>query len=768
LVPEFHDQFDQYLARIRSEGFAKGVMAVQTRTGERRIWQYHNTLQTQGVAAPIVRGIAHDVTEQKKAQQQLVLRLRETTFLSTLGRRLSRSMSLSSVVEAAIEGVVDTLRPDSALFFLRENESLRLRAMWSRDPEFKPEGRRAHVLGLCLSGLAAREGKRVCFSNIFGNASCALDESEQAGLRSIAALPLTSENHVIGVIGLVSSSAVDFEGQAAFLSALAAEVSMALRNTLLLEEAKERGVELERQVSKRRRAEEVAYQNEQRLRMLLRINNALVSNLELSDLFPALSSALRTVFQQNFAGVGLYDREQDAMRIFAADLPLGEGLVGAAVPMSESLTAQALRAGEIKLFRRPDLEHVRNEMVSRLLADGFHSICCIPLKTPKKTIGALALGSRKAEAFVTADFQLMMQIAAQVALAVDNAHANQEIAKLKGKLAEEKLYLENQIQSGPDFEEIIGESAALKQALGLVSRVAPVDSTVLLLGETGTGKELFARAIHRMSTRRGGSFIRMNCAAIPTGLLESELFGHEKGAFTGAIAQKLGRLEMADKGTLFLDEVGEIPLELQPKLLRVLQDHEFERLGSTRTVRVDLRLITATNRDLSRSVVEKKFRSDLFYRLNVFPIRLPALRERRTDIPMLVAHFVQKYAERIGKKIDRVPRKTMEALMRSDWPGNIRELENVIERSVILTPGSVLQVPLPELSLPKTNAGEETLELAKREHIIRALRESRGLLSGPNGAAKRLGLRRTTLQSTLKRMGISPLEYRDDGFDPPG
>jgi formate hydrogenlyase transcriptional activator len=341
---------------------------------------------------------------------------------------------------------------------------------------------------------------------------------------------------------------------------------------------------------------------------------------------------------------------------------------------------------------------------------------------------------------------------------------SEELRKAKEKLAEEKVYLEEEIDSELGFGEIIGKSTALRAILEQVGKVAGSDATVLITGETGTGKELVSRAIHRLSTRRDSNFIKVNCAAIPSGLLESELFGHEKGAFTGAIAKKIGRLELADRGTLFLDEVGEIPLLIQPKLLRVLQDQEFERLGSTHTLKTDFRLIAATNRDLWRDVQDRQFRSDLYYRLNVFPVHVPPLRQRRDDIPSLVEHFVRKCSARMNKRITSVPTKTMEMLQQWDWPGNIRELENFVERSVILSNGSVLQAPLKELErLEESNtlAVDDTLEGVEREHIIRALHQSHGRIGGSNGAAERLGMNRTTLQSKLKRLGIDHLKYRD-------
>jgi formate hydrogenlyase transcriptional activator len=338
----------------------------------------------------------------------------------------------------------------------------------------------------------------------------------------------------------------------------------------------------------------------------------------------------------------------------------------------------------------------------------------------------------------------------------------EELRLAKEKLSEEKLYLEQAIDTELGFGEIIGRSSALKEVMQKVAKVAPSDATVLLLGETGTGKELVARAIHRMSHREGNSFIKLNCAAIPSGLLESELFGHEKGAFTGAVARKLGRLELADRGTLFLDEVGEIPLSLQPKLLRVLQDLEFERLGGTQTLKVNFRLLAATNRDLLRSVKAREFRSDLYYRLNVFPILIPPLRERREDIRPLIEHFVRKFAIQMKKSITSIPSKTMEMLVRWEWPGNIRELENFVERSVILTPGSVLQSPLSELqaAVEQGSSSSATLRDKERERILRVLRDCRGKLGGPDGAAARLGLKRTTLQSKLDQLGIKPGSFR--------
>jgi formate hydrogenlyase transcriptional activator len=419
----------------------------------------------------------------------------------------------------------------------------------------------------------------------------------------------------------------------------------------------------------------------------------------------------------------------------------------------------AVDARKVMVFTERDLKNLSAEspVAQRLLDEGVKTLCSAPLLSHDGALGALNVGRRREDAFAQDDVDLLGQVAQQIAIAVENALAYKQIAELKDKLNTEKLYLEGEIQSEHNFEEIIGESTALKGVLKQVEIVAPTDSTVLILGETGTGKELLARAIHNRSGRRERTFVKMNCAAIPTGLLESELFGHERGAFTGAIAQKMGRFELAHGGTLFLDEVGDIPLELQSKLLRVLQEQEFERLGSTKTVKVNVRLIAATNRDLSRMVADKEFRSDLYYRLNVFPIVSPPLRDRRDDIPLLMRYFAQKYARRMNKQITTIPSEAIRALSDYVWPGNVRELENFIERAVILSQGAQLQLPVAELRMPKEVAsdGVATLAAAERDHIQRALREANWTIGGPGGAAAKLGMKRTTLQSKMQKLGIS-------------
>ncbi|MGB8949705.1 MAG: sigma 54-interacting transcriptional regulator [Candidatus Sulfotelmatobacter sp.] len=499
-----------------------------------------------------------------------------------------------------------------------------------------------------------------------------------------------------------------------------------------------------------------------RHQVLMEVSRVLAAKWEVRQIFPKISAYLRRVLRQEYAALAVHDEKSGQLVRQAMDFPLRKGpAVDSEINPAKDPHGKALQERAPLIFSKDEMQGFPAGTTDHLLAEGLQALCCVPLLRPKGLLGVLVLGSTRADAFTTDDLTLLNQVAAQLAIAIENARTAREVEQLRSRLEHEKSFLEGEPRTHLHFEEIIGESSALKGVLDQVAIVAASDATVLILGETGTGKGLVARAIHNTSKRKDRSFITLNCAAIPTGLLESELFGHEKGAFTGAVSQKIGRLELADKGTLFLDEIGEIPLELQPKLLRVLQDHEFERLGGTRTIKVDLRLVAATNRDLARSVAEKEFRSDLFYRLNVFPIRLPALRERREDIPLLVRYFVQKFARGMDRGIETVPRETMDRLVNWHWPGNVRELENFIERSVILTEGTALRAPLADLEAesPGAGAAAHSLEGAEREHIIRVLRETRGMISGPTGAARRLGLKRTTLQSKMQRLGITRRDY---------
>ncbi|HEU4938898.1 MAG TPA: sigma 54-interacting transcriptional regulator [Vicinamibacterales bacterium] len=504
------------------------------------------------------------------------------------------------------------------------------------------------------------------------------------------------------------------------------------------------------------------------LDLLLDVTNAVVTHLDTRELFRAVAPALRRCVSADVAALSLYDPEAGVLRHHVCDAP-EDFCERSKVPMAAestldgSASGYVFKTGKPCVFSPSDLDSFPESVFIR--ARGINSACAVPLATAHGILGTLNLGAFSHEAFSEDQFPLLTRVAGQIAIAVRNAVSFEQIEELNAQLAREKLYLEDEIRSDNQFDEIIGRSAALARVLREIQTVAPTYSTVLISGETGSGKELVARAIHQLSGRREHAFVKLNCAAIPTGLLESELFGHEKGAFTGAINQRIGRFELANRGTVFLDEVGEIPLELQPKLLRVLQEREFERLGSTRTLRTDARLIAATNRDLAALAGEQKFRQDLFYRLNVFPITVPPLRERREDIPMLVRHFAQQFARRMKKSIEDIPSETMESLTRYEWPGNIRELQNLIERAVILSSGPTLRVPMEALSssqylptqeaAPETSTHEDgTLAAADRRHIIAALEKANWVLAGPNGAAARLGIKRSTLQFRMRKLGI--------------
>ena len=535
-------------------------------------------------------------------------------------------------------------------------------------------------------------------------------------------------------------------------------------------------------------AQHLTQQNE-RLQLLLKLTNSITSDLDLKEVMRAIANNMREVMRCDAATVSLPGPEPGSFSFYVLDFPGSIGFVkeGAIVNPSEDSPAkqafETLKPVIVPLGALPGGKFGQ-QMAA---AESIKTVCFIPLVNRGRALGILVLARKTQNAFTQEDVDFLLRAAGQVAIAIENALAYEEISKLKDKLAQEKLYLEGEIRLAMDFEQIVGNSPAIKHVLQLVETVAPNDSTVLLFGETGTGKELIARAIHDRSRRRERTLVKLNCAAIPTGLLESELFGHEKGAFTGAIAQKIGRLELADQGTLFLDEVGDIPIEIQPKLLRALQEREFERLGSTQTRKANVRLIAATNRDLEKMVANREFRSDLFYRLNVFPIRIPPLRERRQDIPLLVSYFVQKFAKQMQKRIDSVPLAVMKGLTAWEWPGNIRELENFIERAVILTRGRSLEAPLRELRKTESeeperagsSAQDEIARIVKetisalgvkkkpddefarkqREEIVRALKESKGRVGGADGAAARMGINRTTLLARIKKFGIDPRQY---------
>ena len=562
-----------------------------------------------------------------------------------------------------------------------------------------------------------------------------LDCLAKLGLKSTCVLPLSTAHRKLGSLAFTSRLEDAYSpDEQQFLSLVANQIAVAIDDA----------------------------RAQQRLNLLLDLTNRVVSKLELRDLLHEIAVSIRDVMQCDSAGVALPDPESGELHLYIMDWPGHEAIVE-----SGSLSQTTER-----VFRTGEIINLAKEQAAadpRLAALGLNSLCSLPLLSRGRVLGVLGLGSSREGAFLEDDVSFLGQVANQIAIAVENASAYGEISQLKDRLAQENVYLESEIRNELLFEDIVGKSQALQHVLREVETVAPADSTVLIYGETGTGKELIARALHNLSSRKSNAFVKLNCAAIPTGLLESELFGHEKGAFTGAIAQRVGRFELAHRGTIFLDEIGEIPLDLQPKLLRVLQEREFERLGSTRTLRTDARLIAATNRDLKAMVEEQKFRCDLYYRLNVFPIRVPPLRERREDIPLLVRHFVQQFSRRNNRVINTIPSETMQALVHYHWPGNIRELQNVIERAVIISKGTMLNVPVAGLQadvIPKGSHAatkptpadhkslQDILDETERTEILRALEASNGILAGPTGAAARLGMKRSTLQLRMQKLGI--------------
>ncbi len=591
-----------------------------------------------------------------------------------------------------------------------------------------------------------------------------LQRLREVGIRSLAMVPLTTAQRRLGAMGfgrLVPQGITDAEVQ--FMQRAASQVAVAVDNALNFETSQAYQSQLARE--------------RDRLQVLLEVNNVLVSSRELPELFRGIVTSLEKVIHHDYTSLALRDSVSGLLKIHALDFSSRPGLFNQeiTVPLETTPSGVCFTTGQPFLARGAEIDRFPNEIIRTLRSEGVETMCCVPLITQGRTLGTLNLASRREDAFPPEDVEILQQVSAQIAIAVENALAFKQIDALKDKLAEEKLYLEEEIRSEFNFEEIVGDSAALKRALAQVEVVAPAGTAVLITGETGTGKELIARAIHNLSPRRERTFVKVNCAAIPGGLLESELFGHERGAFTGALTQKIGRFELADRGTLFLDEVADLPLELQPKLLRVLQEQEFERLGSNRTVRVDVRIVAATNGDLGKLVAERAFRSDLYYRLNVFPLHIPALRERPEDVPHLVRYFVQKFSRSLNKAVAYIPAEAMDALAGYSWPGNIRELENFIERAVLLSPGKELRVPVSELKpvtvAPDANADSSlaassftalsssgssisTLEDAERQHILRALRQTEWRIAGPQGAAVLLGMKRTTLQARMRKLGI--------------
>ncbi len=565
------------------------------------------------------------------------------------------------------------------------------------------------------------------------------------GVRSFCAIPLTTPRRRLGAFSLGHTAPRGYALDQLEIQKLAAsQVAVAVENALNYQDASTLQLEVARE--------------RDRLKLLLDVNNAVVSNLSLTELFKVIPRRVRLAMQCDGACLSLPDLKNQQLEIHGLDFPEGRGFLQEEMrlPIEGSSPGKAFRTGAPVLFETaPRALHVSSLQLN--FQEGVQSGCFLPLMRGDRKIGVLHLLDRQPRRFSEADADFLQQVSNQVAIALDNAMQYRDVDESRERLAGETSYLRTEIRAERGFDEILGETPVIQEVLRHISTVAPTNSTVLIQGETGTGKELVARAIHNLSSRRENLFAKLNCAAIPSGLLESELFGHEKGAFTGAIAKKVGRFEVADKGTLFLDEVGDIPQELQPKLLRVLQEREFERLGSSRSIQVDVRLVAATNQGLGKMVEDRLFRADLYYRLNVFPIRLPALRERREDIPLLALHFVEHYGKQMNKKIDVILPETMDALMRYDWPGNIRELQNFIERAVILSQTKTLAAPIIELNRSRetSSTAPVTLEDAEREHILQALRETQWVLGGADGTANRLGMPRTTLIYKMRRLGIS-------------
>src|SRR5258707_602281 len=636
----------------------------------------------------------------------------------------------------------------------------------------------------------------------FASATSELATAE--GIKALCGIPLVNRGRVIGILSVGRTTETPFIAEDVdFFNQASGLIAIAIENALAYQELREREAKIRRlfeaggtegvafilDLSEQKRTEaEIQRQNE-RLGLLLNLTSKITSSLDPREVLRSIAANIREVIHADAVAVSLPDEASGKFKAFAVDFPHGKGVLREELLASPSTACkEAMDTLKPVVWDWRERDELAPEISDIAAAESVRVSCDIPLVNRGRALGNLGILGRTEPPFTPKDIDFLSRASGQIAIALENALAYRKISELKDKLVQEKLYLEQEIRGDMHFEQIVGNSPALKRVLELVETVAPNDSTVLLLGETGTGKELIARAVHDRSRRKDRTFVKLNCAAIPTGLVETELFGHEKGAFTEAVGQKLGRLELADQGTLFLDAVGDIPIEIQPKLLRALQEREFERLGSTHTRKVNVRLVAATNRDLQKMVKEHEFRSDLYYRLNVFPIRIPPLRERKDDIPLLASYFVERFAKQMQKKIDSIPAAVMKSLIAWDWPGNIRELENLIERAVILTRGRSLEAPLEELHKSTTDqathgAAEQDPEgLARflkkavdamkqnksvaddyaknqREEIVHALTESKGRVAGATAAAARMGINRSTLSSRIRKFGIYPKQY---------
>ncbi len=698
-----------------------------------------------------------------RCSEQLQRQNDRLQLLLNLTTNIASSLDLREVLRASAANIREVIPADAVVIWLSDPASGKFKVFALNFPHGKgvikeellvtPSAAAKKAMDT-LKPVVVDTRKRDEFVSVTNELATAED------MKALCGIPLVNRGRVLGILSTGRTTETPFiPEEVDFLSRASGQIAIAIENALAFQEVSSLAA---------------------RLQLLLNVASRITSNLELRELLRAISTNIRGVMRCDMVAITLPDGPSEGQRLLALDFPNGKGLIREGLLLTPvGPGRRALESLKPTRVNALDPDAFAPEVRELAIAEGLQRYCLIPLANRGRALGALVIGQTGDASTSPEDLAFLAQVSGQIAIAVENALAYREISELKDKLAQEKLYLEEEIRSEMSFENIVGNSPALKHVLELVETVAPNDSTVLLLGETGTGKELIARAIHDRSRRTERTFVKLNCAAIPTGLLESELFGHEKGAFTGAITQKIGRLELADQGTLFLDEVGDIPTEIQPKLLRALQEREFERLGSTHTRKVNVRLIAATNRNLEKMVAEREFRSDLFYRLNVFPIRIPPLRERKEDIPLLVSFFVQKFAKQMQKQIESVPSAVMKGLTGWEWPGNIRELENFIERAVILTRGKALEVPLAELRKTKTdsttdavvagqtrrvrdasssrrdvNAGAAEYERKQREEIIQALAACRGRIGGYDGAAIRLGINRTTLMYRMRKLGI--------------
>jgi PAS domain S-box-containing protein len=801
IAPEGRERFDEYLKRIRTTGADQGLLCVVARNGERRIWEYHNTLRTDGVALPIVRGMARDITEHKHAEA--ALRRSEGSY------RLLFEKNVAGVVISSMDGIVlDCNDAWAGILGYRKADEVRGRStaeFYCNAADREPLLRDLRQEGAFFSREIRLRRKNGAPVWVLFNTVITAGGPDGASMFQATAIDITERKVAEEALRRREEDYRSFVAQSSegiFRQELDTPLVIDLPEDEMVLHilhhsymgecndalARMYGFTSGQELVAKRLTEMLAPDDPRNIQLTREYIRSGFNVLERESHEIDIHGHPK-VFRNSMIGIienGMLMRTWGIQRDVTEQVKAEEGQRKAEQLRAESEERfrVALKDSPITVFNQDrDLRYTWIYNPQSYWQQDVIGKTDEEIIGPKKSVSLIELKRRVLKTGVTFREEVVIphngrNDAFDVAIeplfdvagnVIGITGAFMDIGRLRevadrlqdarDKLAQEKTYLEGEIQAELGFEEIIGQSPALFEVLKNVRVVAPTDSTVLLLGETGTGKELVARSVHALSSRRDKTFIKLNCAAVPEGLLESELFGHEKGAFTGAVSQKVGRVELADKGTLFLDEIGELPVELQPKLLRVLQDREFERLGGVRTLHVDVRIISATNRDLHQDIADKKFREDLFYRLNVFPIELPSLRQRRSDIPILVHHFVNKHSVRMGKHIESIPDETMTVLQNWNWPGNIRELENMIERMVILSKGRVLAAPPVELDSPQDTA-EDDLTQIERDHIIRVLQETNGVLSGADGAASRLRIKRTTLQSMLKRFGIELQDYR--------